>query len=145
MDEQLYALVVEVGHAHLFHFSEPSKNTSAHGSLSEKNEQECKYENSFIREPISMNIPSSCETNEISAVYKEADISISKVLHYAGIVMHQVTLFITPYAKMFYQSAFFNWLQPYISKYLDDSLRTNKSFYLFPVTIKAEKNPGSKH
>lgn len=34
MDEQLFALVVEVGHVRWFHFSEPSKNTSVHGSLS---------------------------------------------------------------------------------------------------------------
>jgi hypothetical protein len=32
MDEQLFALVVEAGHVHWFHFSEPSKSTSVHGS-----------------------------------------------------------------------------------------------------------------
>jgi hypothetical protein len=36
MGEQLYALVVEVGHVRWFHFSEPSENTSARGSLSAK-------------------------------------------------------------------------------------------------------------
>jgi hypothetical protein len=32
MDGQLFALVVEVGHVRWFHFSEPSKGTSVHGS-----------------------------------------------------------------------------------------------------------------
>jgi hypothetical protein len=32
MDGQLFALVVEVGHVHWFHFSEPSKSTFVHDS-----------------------------------------------------------------------------------------------------------------
>jgi hypothetical protein len=58
MDEQLSALVAEVGHVRWFHFSAPSKNTSVHGSLSAKKQVGVQNE-MVLPETIGMEIVSS--------------------------------------------------------------------------------------